>query len=60
MIFIWNVVSQFHNGAKQSLTNLCNDPESDPFINKQPMYNMKESLEKESADSLSLTVKPLY
>lgn len=53
-------MSQFHNGAKQSLTNLCNDPESDPFINKQPMYNMKESLEKERADSLSLTVKPLY
>ena len=34
--------------------------ESDPFVNKPPVYNTKESFEKESVDSLSLTDKPFY
>ena len=33
--------------------------ESDSFINKGPVYNTKESFEKESSDSLSLTDKTL-
>ena len=33
---------------------------SDPFVSKQPVYITKESFEEESADSLSLTDKPLY
>ena len=30
------------------------ESESDPFVNKQPTYNTKESFVKESADLLSL------
>ena len=34
--------------------------ESDSFVNKWPVYNTKESFEKESTNLLSLTDKPLY
>ena len=34
--------------------------ESDIFVNKPPVYNTKERFEKENADLLSLTDKPLY